>query len=191
MTPLGLHHIMGYSHHYGPAPWYNSALRADWNPTYFHKADSVGIGFDRTSTGSNALAQYAPEVRKQFEDINNCDEDYLLWFHHVPWSFKMRSGRSLWDELCYKYYSGADSVQWMQHTWNSLYGLIDEERFEQVRMLLNIQEQEAEWWRNACVLYFQTFSGMPLPKGLKQPGKSLEYYESLQFPYAPGIGGNQ
>lgn len=191
MTPLGLHHIMGYSHHYGPAPWYNSAPRADWNPTYFHRADSVGIGFNRTTTGSNALSQYAPEVRNKFEDLNMCDEKYLLWFHHVPWSFKLQSGKSLWDELCYKYYTGVDSVRWLQSTWHNLKGLIDDERFEQVKMLLTIQEKEAVWWRNACVLYFQTFSKMPIPKGLEQPDKSLEYYESLQFPYAPGIGGNQ
>ncbi len=191
MTPLGLHHIMGYSHHYGPAPWYNTATRADWNPTYFHKADTAGIGFDRTATGSNALSQYAPEVSKKFEDINTCDEKYLLWFHHVPWNFKINSGRSLWDELCYKYYAGVDSVRWMQRSWNNLQGVIDDERFEQVKMLLTIQEKEAVWWRNACVLYFQTFSKMPVPKGFEQPDKSLEYYEGLQFPYAPGIGGNQ
>ncbi|QEC70043.1 alpha-glucuronidase [Panacibacter ginsenosidivorans] len=191
MTPLGLHHIMGYSHHYGPAPWYNAAQRADWNPVYYHKADSLGIGFDRTATGSNALAQYAPEARKQFQDLHTCDEKYLLWFHHVEWNYKMHSGRSLWDELCYKYYAGADSVKWMQQQWNSLKGFIDDERFEQVQMLLTIQQKEAVWWRNACVLYFQTFSRMPLPKGFEQPAKNLEYYESLQFPYAPGISGNQ
>jgi len=191
MTPLGLHHIMGYSHHYGPAPWYNKAERADWNPVYFHKADSVGIGFDRTSTGSNALSQYEPEVRNAFADIHTCDEKSLLWFHHVPWNYTLQSGRSLWNELCYKYYAGADSVEWMQTSWNALKGKIDDERFEQVKMLLNIQHNEALWWRNACVLYFQTFSGLSIPKGFEQPDKSLEYYESLQFPYAPGIGGNQ
>jgi len=191
MTPLGLNHIMGYSHHYGPAPWYDSAPRADWNPTYFHKADAVGIGFDRTSTGSNALSQYAPGMYKQFDSMNTCDEKYLLWFHHVPWNFKMRSGRSLWGELCYKYYAGADAARWMQSAWNNNKGSIDEERFEQIKMLLAIQENEAVWWRNACVLYFQTFSKMAIPKGLEQPDKGLEYYESLQFPYAPGIGGNQ
>jgi alpha-glucuronidase len=191
MTPLGLHHIMGYSHHYGPAPWYNKAERADWNPVYFHKADSVGIGFDRTSTGSNALAQYAPEVRNAFADIHTCDEKFLLWFHHIPWTYIMHDGKSLWDELCYKYYAGVDSVKWIQTLWNDLKGKIDEERFEQVKMLLNIQYSEAIWWRNACILHFQTFAKMPIPKGFEQPDKSLEYYESLQFSYAPGIGGNQ
>lgn len=191
MTPLGLHHIMGYSHHYGPAPWYNSAARADWNPTYYHKVDSMGIGFDRTVTGSNALSQYAPEVRNIFEDVTTCDEKYLLWFHHVPWNYVMKSGRSLWDELCNSYYSGVDSVRRMQHSWNNMKGLIDDQRFNQVNMLLNIQYNEAVWWRNACVLYFQAWSKMPIPKGFEQPDHSLDYYEQMQFPYAPGIGGNQ
>ena len=191
MTPLGLHHIMGYSHHYGPAPWYDKAERADWNPVYFHKADSIGIGFDRTETGSKALEQYKPEVRKGFEDSNTCDEKYLLWFHHVSWDHKMKSGRNLWDELCYKYNAGVDSVQWMQHAWDHVQPAIDGERFEQVKMLLQVQYNEAVWWRNACVLYFQTFSRKPLPASYPQPDHDLEYYEQLVFPYAPGIGGNQ
>jgi alpha-glucuronidase len=151
----------------------------------------VGIGFDRTSRGSNALAQYAPEVRKQFEDENTCDERYLLWFRHVPWDFTMRSGKTLWDELCRKYYAGVDSVRWMQSAWDRLKGSIDDERFEQVEMLLTIQEKEAVWWRNACVLYFQTFSNRQIPPGLEKPIADLDYYEHLEFPYAPGIGGNQ
>jgi alpha-glucuronidase len=190
MTPLGLHHIMGTSHHYGPAPWVSNAGRADWNPVYYHKADSIGIGFDRTSKGSNAVAQYAPEVAGIFENIKTCPEEYLLWFHHVPWNYKMRSGRSLWNELCYKYNLGVDSVRWMQKTWNSLNGLVDEERFRQVKMLLSIQEKEAVWWRNSCLLYFQTFSKMPIPSNYEQPDHSLEYYKSMRFPFAPGIGGN-
>jgi alpha-glucuronidase len=189
MTPLGLHHIMGTGHHYGPAPWVSNAGRADWNPVYYHRADSLGIGFDRTSNGSDAISQYAPEVRKQWENLNTCDEKYLLWFHHVPWKFKMHSGRTLWDELCYKYYSGVDSVRWMQKTWNDLQKYIDEERFEQVKMLLAVQEKEAVWWRNACLLYFQTFSKMPIPSNYEKPDHDLEYYEALKFPYAPGNGG--
>lgn len=184
MTPLGLHHIMGNGHHYGPAPWSNNLPRSDWNPVYYHKADSAGIGFDRTATGSNALAQYAPEVRKQFEDLNTCDEKYLLWFHHVNWKHKMKSGRSLWEELCYHYYKGVSDLRDMQQQWNALEKYIDAERFRQVKMLVAIQEQEAVWWRNACLLYFQTFSGMPIPD--EQPDKTLEYYKKLNFPYAPG-----
>ena len=190
MTPLGLHHIMGTGHHYGPGPWIDNVGRADWNPVYYHRADSIGIGFDRTAAGSNALAQYAEPVRKQWENMNDCDEKYLLWFHHVPWIFKMKSGRNFWEELCYRYYSGVDSVRSMQQTWNSLKKYIDDERFQQVKMLLNIQEKEAVWWRNACLLYFQTFSKMSIPSKYEKPDHDLEYYESLKFPYAPGIRGN-
>jgi len=185
MTPLGLHHIMGTGHHYGPAPWVSNAGRADWNPVYYHRADSAGIGFDRTATGSNALIQYKTEVSNQWNDVNTCDEKYLLWFHHVPWNYKMRSGRNFWDELCFKYYSGVDSVKWMQQQWNSLKNFIDEERFQQVKMFLAIQEKEAVWWRNACLLYFQTFSRMPIPAIYEKPDHTLEYYKSLKFPYAP------
>lgn len=188
MTPLGLHHIMGYGHHYGPAPWYDKAPRADWNPTYFHNADKEGIGFDRTSGGSNALAQYRPEVRKLYENVNTCPEDYLLWFHHVRWDQRMRSGKTLWEELCTRYNAGVDSVRAMQAVWNTVQPYIDKERFEQVRMLLAIQEKEAVWWRNSCLLYFQTFSGMAIPAQYEQPDKTLEYYKSLQFPFAPGNG---
>ena len=186
MTPLGLHHIMGYGHHYGPAPWYDKGARPDWNPVYFHKADDKGIGYDRTEGGSNALAQYAPEVRKQFEDINTCPEAYLLWFHHVAWDHKMKSGRTLWEELCHKYYTGVDSMRAMQKEWSGIKLFIDKERFEQVNMLLAIQEKEAVWWRNACLLYFQTFSKKPIPAKYEQPDQTLEYYRALSFPYAPG-----
>ena len=190
MTPLGLHHIMGTGHHYGPAPWVSNAGRADWNPVYYHKADSIGIGFDRTVIGSDALSQYADEVRKQWEDVHNCDEKYLLWFHHINWNYKMKSGRMLWNELCYKYNTGVDSVRWMQKTWDGLQNFIDNERFQQVKMLLSVQEKEAVWWRNACLLYFQTFSKMQIPSNYEKPDHDLEYYKALRFPYAPGNGGN-
>jgi alpha-glucuronidase len=186
MTPLGLHHIMGYGHHYGPAPWFDKATRADWNPVYYHKADSAGIGFDRTTTGTNALQQYYPGARTQWEDIKTCPDAWLLWWHHVPWDHRMHSGRTLWDELCFKYYTGVDSVRWMQRAWNGLEGSIDEERWQQVKMLLKIQGEEAAWWRNACLLYFQTFAHLPLPAGADQPDHTLDYYQQLQFTNAPG-----
>ena len=185
MTPLGLHHIMGYGHHYGPAPWYNKASRADWNPVYFHKADSTGIGFNRTATGSNALAQYQPAVRQQFENMATCPENFLLWFHHVPWDHKMRSGKTLWEAMCAAYYSGVDSVRWMQRSWDRMKNYIDDERFRQVQQLLAIQEQEAVWWRNACLLYFQIFSNKPIPAGYEKPNHQLAWYQELSFPYAP------
>jgi len=188
MTPLGLHHIMGYGHHYGPAPWWDKASRADWNPVYYHKADSAGIGFDRTSAGSGALEQYAPGVRRQWEDPNSCPDSWLLWWHHVAWDHRMRSGRTLWNELCYKYNTGVDSVRWMQKGWNGMGNYIDGERWRQVKMLLAIQENEAVWWRNACLLYFQTFSKSPIPSGYELPDHELEYYKELRFPEAPGRG---
>ncbi len=186
MTPIGLHHIMGYGHHYGPAPWVNTASRPDWNCTYYHKADSIGIGFDRTATGSNAISQYAPAVQKQWLDPATCDENYLLWFHHLPWTWKMHSGRSLWDELCFRYYEGAEKVKQSKQIWESLKNKTDLQRHKQVSMLLAIQYDEATWWRNACLLYFQTFSRKPIPPGYEQPDKTLEYYMQLKFPYAPG-----
>jgi alpha-glucuronidase len=186
MTPLGLNHIMGNGHHYGPSPWSANLPRADWNPVYYHKADSIGIGFDRTATGSNALAQYAKEVSDQWKDLNNCPDEYLLWFHHVKWDYKMRSGRTLWNELCYKYYSGVDSIRAVQHQWNKLEKYVDKARFDQVKMLLAIQVKEAIWWRNSCLLYFQTFSKMSIPAGYEKPDQALEYYKELRFPYAPG-----
>ncbi len=187
MTPLGLHHIMGWNHHYGPAPWIKDKPRADWTSVYYHQADENGIGFNRTATGSKALLQYTPEVQKIYSSPEACPEEYLLWYHHVPWNYKVKSGRTLWDELCYRYYQGADSVRRMQQQWNTLKGIVDAERFQQVSSLLAIQHQEAIWWRNACVLYFQTFSKKDIPSGLEKPDQSLQYYQSLEFPFAPGI----
>ena len=187
MTPLGLAHQMGWDSHYGPAPWDSHRGRPEWTPVYYNRADSTGIGFDRTSTGSNAVSQYHKPVADEFASLKTCPDKFLLWFHHLSWNYKMRSGRTLWNELCYHYYEGVDSARSMQKTWNSLKGKIDDEEFNAVRMLLKIQVDEAVWWRNACVLYFQTCSKQPIPEGYEKPDKTLEYYESLYFPYAPGI----
>lgn len=186
MNPIGLHHIMSTGHHYGPAPWVSNLNRPEWNPVYYHKADSVGIGFNRTATGSNAIGQYHLEARKQWEDISTIDEKYLLWFHHASWNHKMKSGRTLWNELVYRYYTGADSVKWMKEEWLKQQSKIDEQRFREVSMLLDTQLDEAKWWRNACLLYFQTFSKQPIPSNYEQPDKTLDYYKSLRFPFAPG-----
>ena len=186
MTPLGLTHIMYNGHHYGPMPWGNTLGRPDWNPVYYHKADSFGIGFDRTAKGTNALSQYAIEVQNEFNDINKCPDEYLLWFHHTAWDHKMHSGRTLWNELCYKYNSGVDSVRSFIKEWNSLRKYIDEDRFKQVDQLLNIQLKDAIWWRNACLLYFQTFSKMSIPAQYEKPDKTLEYYQNIRILYAPG-----
>ena len=185
-NPIGLHHIMNTGHHYGPAPWVSNLSRPEWNPVYYHKADSIGIGFNRTQTGSNALGQYHPEAAKLWSNMLACEEKNLLWFHHVPWDFRMKSGRNLWEELCYQYYTGAERAGELRQTWKQLQPFVDDQRYEQVRMLLQIQQDEAIWWRNACLLYFQTFSKKPVPAKYEKPAHTLEYYQSLRFPYAPG-----
>ncbi len=186
-TPLGLNHIMASGHHYGPGPWVDNMPRADWNCTYFHRADEEGIGFDRTATGSNAVEQYFPPVKQVFASRELIPDKYLLWFHHVAWSDELSSGNTLWEELCYTYYQGVEEVKNMKTAWESLQNTIDSHRFKEVNSLLEIQVEEAIWWRNSCLLYFQTFSKMPIPEDLEQPQHDLEYYLNLSYPYAPGI----
>jgi alpha-glucuronidase len=185
MTPLGLHHIMARGHHFGPGPWVAGG-RADWTSVYFHQADAAGVGFDRTPTGSDAVSQYFPPYRKQLSNLDTCPEEVLLSFHHVPWRHVMKSGRTLWEELCYKYNQGVAQVRQMQATWNSLADFVDPARFEHVRSLLAIQEKEARWWRDACLLYFQTFSKLPIPSEYEQPAQSLDYYMNLAHYFVPG-----
>jgi len=186
MTPLGLHHLMGTGHHYGPAPWVNDLGRADWNPVYYHRADAGGIGFDRGPGGSNATAQYQKDVAAIFADRRKTPEQFLLWFHHVPWDYRMKSGRTLWDELVIHYTHGVQVVSQMRGTWAGLAPYVDAERHAQVAAFLAIQEQEAQWWRDACIAYFQSISQRPLPAGVAPPAHPLEYYRALEFPYAPG-----
>ena len=186
MTPLGLAHLMGTGHHYGPAPWVCDLGRPDWNPCYYHRADKGGIGFDRTQSGSDALAQYAPEVAAQWSDPAAMDEDYLLWFHHVPWDFQTSSGRSLWEELVGRYDRGVAAVDDMQATWQSLAPYVDGQRFRAVSEMLAIQSQEARWWRDASLAYWQSVNGLPLPAGTAPPAENLDTYRSMEFPEAPG-----
>lgn len=185
MTPLGLHHIMGRGHHFGPGPWVRGG-RPDWTSVYYHKADSLGIGFNRTATGSNALSQYAPEIAEPYSNPGTCPEEYLLWFHHLPWDYTMQSGRTLWDELCFRYDLGVKMARKMKTAWEGVEGEIDPDRFSHVLSHLHIQELEAAWWRNACLLYFQQFSGRPFPEDIEQPEGDLETYQRQRFPYAPG-----
>lgn len=187
MTPLGLHHIMGWDHHYGPGPWIKDKPRADWTSVYYHQADQNGIGFNRTSTGSNALAQYYPVVGEKFSNLKTCPEEYLLWFHHLSWDYQLSSGDNLWNAIVKKYYKGADEVKQMQLTWDGLQKQIDPIIHQQVKQLLAIQYDEAIWWRNACVLYFQSKSGKAIPTGLPKPAHDLAYYEKLEFKFVPGI----
>jgi len=186
MTPLGLHHLMATGHHYGPGPWVNNLEREDWNPTYFHRADANGIGFERTAKGSNAVAQYAPAIARCFASLGCVPDDELLWFHHLPWDYRMRSGRPLWDELVGRYDLGVEQVHGMRQTWRALQGRVDDERFAEVDAFLGIQEQEAQWWRDASIAYFQSVSKKSLPAGTKPPAHGLDYYKGLSFPYVPG-----
>lgn len=186
MTPLGLHHIMARDHHYGPGPWVEGG-RADWTSLYYHRADSEGVGFDRTPKGSNSVGQYFSPNRELISNLDTCPENLLLWFHHVPWQHIMKSGRTLWDELCYKYQVGVEMVRHMQQTWDSLAEFVDDARFEHIRTLLKIQEKEARWWRDACLLYFQTFSKLPISSECEQPAESLVYYMNLTHYFVPGI----
>lgn len=186
MTPLGLHHLMGRGHHYGPAPWDAGSERPDWDPVYYHRADRNGIGFDRSASGSNAAAQYAAPVARVFGDVQRVPERYLLWFHHVSWDRRMASGRPLWDELVWHYDHGVDEVRAMRATWQGLAGRIDAPRYRQVADFLAIQQDEAQWWRDASIAYFQSVSGRALPPGVAAPAHPLAYYQGLKFPYAPG-----
>jgi alpha-glucuronidase len=186
MTPLGLHHIMYYGHHYGPGPWVNVG-RKDWTSVYYHRADSDGLGFDRTANGSDAVGQYLPPVRNLYNNIETCPENLLLWFHHVSWDHKMRSGRTLWDEMCNKYDEGIRSVEWLRSEWDLVRDAIDTERFEKVRELLSMQERDARLWRDGCLLYFQTFSKKPFPAGFEKPEHELNYYMQHKYTDVPGI----
>jgi alpha-glucuronidase len=159
--PLGLHHLIG-GDHYAPVPENNEAPRLDWTATYYHRADKSGIGIDRSKTGNNAVGQYFPPVQNQFNDIAHCPESLLLWFHRVAWNHKLRSGRTLWQELCDKYYQGHEQALQLQATWNSLAGKIDPDRHRAVSQRLVIQVADSAKWRDHCLQYFQQFSGMPI-----------------------------
>ena len=186
MTPLGLAHIMGTGHHYGPAPWIDDLSRPEWNPVYYHHANSEGIGFDRTSQGSNAVAQYAAPVADRFSNLEEVPDEYLLWFHRLPWDYQMRSGKTLWEELIAHYDHGVAEAEAMQAKWAGLEHFVDQERFARISKYLVIQVREAHWWRDACIAYFMRQSGMQLPEGVRPPAETLEYYQTLEFPYGPG-----
>jgi alpha-glucuronidase len=159
--------------------------RPEWNPVYYHRADAKGVGFDRTPSGSDATAQYAPPIAKLFNGTD-IPERFLLWFHHVPWDAKMKSGRTLWDELVLHYDTGIATVGQMRRTWDAAKPFVDPERWSQQAAFLAIQEKEAHWWRDACIAYFETFSHMPMPAGHAAPPHDLAYYKDVYFPYAPG-----
>ncbi len=183
MMPLGLHHIFAWGHHYGPEPWCNvPGARPDWMPSYYHRAGANGIGFDRSHTGSHATAQYPDSLCRLYDDPSTCPEQYLLWFHHLPWNHRMKSGRTLWDELCHRYDSGVQQVREFQKTWDRVESLIDAERFRDVQSRLKTQLRDAVWWKDACLLYFQEFSKLPIPYGIERPVHELEELKKIVLP---------
>ncbi|WP_433910692.1 alpha-glucuronidase family glycosyl hydrolase [Sphingomonas yabuuchiae] len=183
---LGLAHLMATGHHYGPGPWVSDLARPEWNPTYYHRADANGIGFDRTASGSNAVSQYAGPVAKAFAKPETTPESMLLWFHHLPWDRRMKDGRTLWEDLVAHYDRGVAYVAGMQQQWDSLRGKIDAERWQKTATYLAIQEREARWWRDASLAYWMSVNHRALPAGVRAPEHDLAWYKAQHFPYAPG-----
>lgn len=183
MMPLGLHHIFAWGHHYGPEPWCEvPGARADWLPSYYHQADKEGLGFDRSRSGSDAVSQYPDSLARVFDSLEQCPEEYLLWFHHVNWNQKLCSGRSLWDELCYKYQKGVDEVRAFQRIWKDMQPYVDAERYQAVAERLDIQARDAVWWKDACLEYFRTFSKKKYPEGVEPPVFTLKELKKVKLP---------
>ena len=175
MMPLGLHHIFAANQHYGPGPWWAPrGVRKDWTPPYYHQADTNGIGFDRTQTGSNAVSQYHEPLNSKFNDVQTCPEIYLLWFHHLPWNYQMKNGRTLWDDICYHYDKGLQQVRQFQKIWDRVQPYIDSERYTEVQNKLRRQCSNAQVWKDACLLYFQQFSRRPIPYDIERPVHELD-----------------
>ncbi len=175
MTPLGLHHIMSARGHYGPGPWWApKGMRPEWTPPYYHHAGTDGIGFDRTTKGSNAVSQYHEPLASEFNNVATCPEKYLLWFHHLPWDYKMKNGRTLWDDLCYHYEEGVNRIREFQKVWDKAGPYVDSTRFMEVQRKLRTQCINAILWKDACTLYFQQFSKMPIPYELERPVNNLD-----------------
>ena len=166
MMPLGLHHIFKFDHHYGPEPdGFIASYPLEWCPVYYHKADAQGVGFDRSSKGTDAVGQYPEPYRSMYDNIATCPEEYLLWFHHVPWTYKMKSGSTLWEELCMKYNMGVAMVEVYRDFWHTSakqYMKGHEQEWQHTDSLLNVQLENAKEWRNTCLKYFQTFSKMKI-----------------------------
>ncbi|WP_333886038.1 alpha-glucuronidase [Sphingobacterium siyangense] len=183
MMPLGLHHLFAFEHHYGPEPWGDiPGGRPDWMPWYYHNADSVGLGFDRTVNGSRAVTQYNPPLDKIYGNISTCPENLLLWFHHVSWNYRMNSGNTLWTELCFRYDHGVQKVREFQKVWDRMEKYIDRPRFLAVQAKLRIQARDAVWWKDACLQYFQCFSRQPIPYELERPIHNLEELKKIKLP---------
>ncbi|GAA0886634.1 alpha-glucuronidase family glycosyl hydrolase [Sphingobacterium siyangense subsp. cladoniae] len=183
MMPLGLHHLFAFEHHYGPEPWGDiPGGRPDWMPWYYHNADSVGLGFDRTVNGSRAVTQYNPPLDKIYGNISTCPENLLLWFHHVSWNYRMNSGNTLWTELCFRYDHGVQKAREFQKVWDRMERYIDRSRFSDIQAKLRIQARDAVWWKDACLQYFQCFSRQPIPYELERPIHNLEELKKIKLP---------
>lgn len=175
MMPLGLHHIFAGGHHYGPEPWcYRPGWREDWLPRYYHRADSVGLGFDRSMRGTGAVAQYPDSLARLFDDPLLCPESYLLWFHHIGWQQTLPCGETLWSRLCHKYDEGIREAEDFVRGWQRVAPYIDAERYAAVLACYSRQAADAWWWRDACLLYFQQFSQQPLPADCPAPRHQLD-----------------
>jgi alpha-glucuronidase len=187
MTPLGLTHQFQNDHHSGPAPWSCGFSEPSWNPCYYNKAGADGIGFDRTASGSDAVVQYAPPVARCLTDPKCiCDKD-LLFFHHLPWTYRMRDGRTLWESLIKHYDRGVGQVEADRRAWAALRPFIDGKRFAAVSADLGRQVHEAWWWRDASIAYWQSLSKLPLPPGHSAPAHSLSWYQAIHFDRVPGF----
>ena len=192
MTPLGLTSQMAAGTHFGPGPWVapSKGMPPDWTSTYYSRADAGGIGFDRTATGSDAIAQYSPHVAAEFGHLATCPEDLLLWFHHLPWDYRLRSGHTLWDSLVLHYDRGVAWVRQARETWSGLSAYVDPQRYRLTADFLAIQERDAQWWRDASIAYFQSISHLPLPAGVAPPPDTLQHYEAFCVPYVDGASGH-
>lgn len=184
MMPMGLHHLFAYGHHYGPEPWCDvEGARPDWLPSFYHRADSVGLGFDRSPSGSNATAQYPEPYASQYASIETCPEEYLLWFHHVPWTYRMPDGSTMWETLCRHYETGCRRAEAMKETWRRCEpDIADKELHADVLARLTTQARDARWWAEACMLYFQQFHAMPLPDFVARPKHTLEQLKQICLP---------
>ncbi len=182
-TTTGSDAVSQYPHHYGPEPWCEiPGARADWLPSYYHCADREGIGFDRTTTGSDAVSQYPDSLAAVFNSLSSCPEEFLLWFHHVSWDYKLKSDNTLWDELCYKYQTGVDKAQEFCEVWNQMSDYVDSERYQAIANRLKIQADDAVWWKDACLEYFRTFSRMKYPSGVDKPVFRLKELKKVKLP---------
>ncbi len=189
MMPLGLHHLFDTGHHHGPGPWVDDLERPEWNPAYYHQADRDGIGFDRSPRGSNAVGQYAAPLARAWGEPATTPDNLLLWFHHLPWGYRMASGKTLWESMVANYDQGVAEAKALAARWEKLEGAIDPRRYAETAELLAVQAREAKWWRDACLAYFSDVNDLEFPASAEAPPLTVAQYRAIAFPYAPGRGG--